>query len=39
MSDISRERIARIERIEMHSPRPRDVGFKRPQGRARDGGG
>ena len=26
MSDISRERISRIERIEVHSPRPRDVG-------------
>ena len=26
MSDISRERISRIERIELHSPRPRDIG-------------
>ena len=26
MSDISRERITRIEKIEVHSPRPRDIG-------------
>ena len=32
MSDISRERIARIERIEVHSPRPRDIGFNARKG-------
>ena len=27
MSDISGERITRIERLGVHSPRPRDIGF------------
>ena len=32
MSDISGERITRIERIGVHSPRPRDVGFNSRKG-------
>ena len=32
MGDISRERITRIERIEVHSPRPRDIGFNARKG-------
>ena len=32
MSDISRERISRIERIELRSPRPRDVGYNARSG-------
>ena len=32
MSDISGERVARIERIGVHSPRPRDIGFNSRKG-------
>ena len=32
MSDISGELITRIERVEVHSPRPRDIGFNSRKG-------